>query len=58
MVLTDREKHLINLAIVMKVKHFKSEIDKGYFPKQKLEAVIDEYKDILKLLGFEHTNRI
>ena len=51
-VLDKRQKRLIGLAIVMKIKHFKDPKVAIQFDSDLVEGVIKEYEDILEMIGF------
>ena len=51
-VLTEREKHLIGIACIMKIRHFENPKIASEFNSTLVESCILEYRDILDKIGF------
>lgn len=54
--LDKRQKHLIGLACVMKIRHFQDPKVAIQFDSALVEACILEYEGIMDLIGFKYKN--
>lgn len=57
-VLTERQKQLIGMACVMKIRHFQDPKVAIQFDSALVEACILEYQDIMELIGFNYKGTI
>lgn len=55
--LTERQKHLIGLGCVMKIRHFQDPKVAIKFDSALVEACILEYEEILDVIGFDYNKQ-